>query len=148
MPVRPEASAAAGWWAQQLAAPATRHETGDPDINFVLTMSQAMYPRVFTTEQRDRFRTALEHRIEEFLARDVARGCWNPAQPQFGSAMRTVGVEYGPDQVLAEAAKAAGIELRTWDLPVKTVMWVNPGRVTVACGHQAELVTVWEAPRG
>jgi hypothetical protein len=87
---------------------------------------------------------ALSERIEVHLRKwDDA---WHPDNPLRGSALRDVSNDYGAHPVLAEAAESVGIKLRTLDLPIKTVMWINPGEVKVAEGYSAEPVVIWEAP--
>lgn len=134
-----EARTAARWWADQLTA------DGDVRTGDAMNEAFAMYARSKQTpptpEQVEAFRGHLELNViamlrEPFRAWDkaVAEG------PQWGSALRTIAVDYGPDPVLADALAAAGLPRRAGLLlPMKTVMWVNPGQVKVAAGHgQAE----------
>jgi hypothetical protein len=93
---------------------------------------------VYTAEEIEAFRAALERRIEEFLASNP----WYPGDPGRGSYFRVVECGYGPDQVLTQAAEDAGITVSILELPMKTVMWVNPGEVTVSAGYQAPIVGV------
>jgi len=140
MTPRPEAVAAAAWWADRLAKPA-RHDTGDADSTAVAMAADAVLDRRWTPEQIDAFRTALVDEIEQH----VEKYSWRPDAPDFGSALRALMVDYGPDPVLADAAERAGFELKILDLPMKTVMWINPGIVTVAEGYSAQPVVIWEA---
>lgn len=127
-----EAQAAAKWWAERIA--------GDDDIRTGDAMNDS-----FATAARDMVKTPDAEQVETFrihlergiLAEVVTSGSWQNAvekgDPQWGSVMRTIAVDYGPDPILAEAIEAAGISrLR---LPMKTVMWVNPGSVAVSHGH-------------
>ncbi|MFF9310116.1 hypothetical protein ACF1BS_04310 [Streptomyces sp. NPDC014748] len=139
MSPRPEARAAADWWAARLARPA-RHDVGDVQANAVTNAVSALVQRQRTQAQIQAFREALADEIE----RHIEHG-WQPENPDFGSYMRTIGVDYGPDPVLADAAEKAGFELKTLDLPMKTVMWIDPGVVKVAEGHSAQPVVIWRA---
>ncbi|HEY6117374.1 MAG TPA: hypothetical protein VI172_15590 [Candidatus Dormibacteraeota bacterium] len=144
MSPRPEAVAAAEWWADKLANP-TRHDLGrgaEESSDLANTVS-ALVQRQRSQGQIDLFRIALAEEIEQH----VEKYSWRPDEPDFGSAMRAIMVDYGPDPVLADAAEHAGFKLKTLDLPMKTVMWINPGVVKVAEGHSAQLVVVWSADR-
>ncbi len=72
----------------------------------------------------------------------VGSGSWRDAvekdDPQWGSALRTICVDYGPEQILADAAEVAGISRLRF--PYKTVMWVSPGSVEVALGYGSPAV--------
>ncbi|MGP4085472.1 hypothetical protein [Streptomyces sp. KR55] len=141
MTPRPEAVAAANWWAEQLAT-LPQHDVGAPLSTAFANVATEHGRRQRTPEQIDAFRTALADRIEQH----VAQYSWRPDEPDFGSYMRSIGVDYGPDDVLADAAERAGFKLTSFDLPMKTVMWINPGIVKVAEGHGAGPVVIWEAP--
>jgi hypothetical protein len=141
MPPRPEAAAAAAWWAEQLATP-SHHDVGAPLRTASANVTTAHGRRQRTREQIDAFRTALADRIEKHLA----KYCWLPDEPDFGSYMRAVVVDPVPDDVLADAAERAGFRLTSFDLPMRTVMWIDPGIVKVAAGHGAGSVVVWATP--
>ena len=148
---RPEAEAAAAWWASRLGNatqdlgqrdPAARRMSADA---FALG---ALLGRTYTAEQVDVFRRELAVTIEEHLRQWEAppfEDAWNPDEPQRGSALRSFGCDYHPEPVLANAADRAGIKIGSLDLPMKTVMWVNPGIVRVSEGHSGDVVTVWES---
>lgn len=144
MSPRPEAIAAADWWAQKLANP------GQHDVGRGAEGSSALANTVAAIVQRQRsqaqieaFREALAEEIEQH----VEKYGWRPDEPDFGSYMRAIEVDYGPDPVLADAAEKAGFELKILDLPMKTVMWINPGVVKVAEGYCAQPVVIWRADR-
>lgn len=50
----------------------------------------------------------------------------------------TIGCDYGPDWLLGEAASKANIDSSVF--PWKTVMWLQDGTVSVACGYCASPV--------
>lgn len=148
---RPEAVAAADWWASKLG-----HATfcignrtpGERDSTAFALAASAMSGRGFTDEQVDAFRREGAKAIEEHLRRWETghhAGSWRPEEPQWGSALRVIAIDYGSDPVLRDAARRAGFELKTLDLPLKTVMWINPGIVRVAEGYGAEPVVLWAA---
>jgi BTG family len=150
---RPEAIAAADWWAAKLGH--ATHILGrpdDPSVGTAMIMANAatgLASRTYTDEQRDRFRVAAAERIEAHLQRYTEQwpfeGSWDPAEPFRGAALRTIHVDYGPDPILLDAADQTGIIIGMLDLPMKTVMWVNPGLVEVAEGYGVERVVVWRA---
>ncbi|MGW3152749.1 hypothetical protein [Streptomyces sp. NPDC001089] len=141
MTPRPEAVAAAAWWAERLAAGAGVHDVGSTDSNLFVNTVSALVARQRDQAQIEQFRDALAELIEQ----DVDGDGWRPDDPLWGSAMRTVEVGYGPDEILSTAADRAGFELKLSDLPMKTVMWINPGEVKVAEGYNAAIVPVWKA---
>jgi hypothetical protein len=139
---RPEAIAAAAWWADKLANPA-QHDIGRSaeESTTLINAASALVQRQRSQAEIEAFREALAEAIEQH----VADYSWQPDNPDFGSYMRAVQVDYGPDPVLADAAQRAGFKLRVLDLPMKTVMWINPGIVKVAEGHGAQPVVIWRA---
>lgn len=140
---RPEAFAAAEWWAQQLAAPA-RQDIGSALSSAFADTASRLGEHHYTDDQIEAFRQALAEAIERDLSRSP--DSWRPDEPMWGSAMRGIHNDYGPDPLLTEAAEAVGIKLTLFDVPMKTNMWINPGIVKVGAGHGAGIATVWEAP--
>lgn len=140
MNARPEAVAAAAWWAERIAAGAIVHDVGAAESNLFANTVSALVARQRDQAQIERFRDALADLIEQHVDGDG----WRPDNPLWGSAIRTVEVGYAPDEILSGAAEQAGFELKLSDLPLKTVMWVNPGEVKVAAGYSAPLTTVWK----
>jgi hypothetical protein len=111
--VRPEATAAAAWWADALGAGVD-------------------------AEQAAAFRRELAERIEA-RCQDAA---WQPDVPTYGSCGRQVISDPRPDQALARAARAAGVSALLDRLP-RAVMWVNPGEVTVEAEGGDGPAQVW-----
>jgi hypothetical protein len=111
--VRPEAVAAAAWWAEALGAGVD-------------------------AERAERFRRELAERIE---AR-CEDAFWEPDVPTYGSCGRQVLSDPRPDEALARAARAAGLTGLLDALP-RAVMWVNPGEVTVESPDDGEPSRVW-----
>lgn len=135
---RPEVVAAARWWADQLAGPSEHRivRAGEPGAvtGALVNAASSLAARQFTAEEVEAFRVALEAELERHMdahgwAKAVTEG------PLWGSAMRRIGNDYGPDPVLVDAAEAAGLKLTMFDLPMKTNMWINPGSVRVSAGY-------------
>ncbi|MEU9208520.1 hypothetical protein AB0D27_11340 [Streptomyces sp. NPDC048415] len=139
---RPEAIAAAAWWAEKLAHPAS-HDVGRgaEESSALANTVSALVQRQRSHAEIEAFREALADDIEQH----IAQYSWRPDEPDFGSYMRAIQIDYGPDPVLADAAKRAGFELKMLDLPMKTVMWINPGIVTVAEGNGTQPAVIWRA---
>jgi hypothetical protein len=131
-----EARTAARWWAEQLG-PDSKAQIGAADSEAFAWAAKSQQEKP-TAEQIETFRAHLEQAIVPYLHQNA----WEKAvteDPQWGSALRAIDVDYGPHELLADALEAAGIPARkgTLLLPLKTVMWVNPGEVKVAAGHGA-----------
>lgn len=147
MTIRPEAQAAADWWAEALASGTDDHDLGDRDaserdLTATARAGSAWLRQRFTAEQVEAFRREVAEGIEQHLA----KSSWDPAAPLVASALRALQCDYGPDAVLAEAAERVGVKLKMFDLPMKTVMWINPGEVKVSAGYGADVVVVWSDP--
>jgi hypothetical protein len=134
--MRPEALAAAQWWADRLALGPGRHDMGDPRINAIMNRDVPEVP--YTPEQLTAFRGVLAEGID----REIGAAYGRPI---------TIRFDYQPDWVLSDAAQRAGIDLEPDGLPllpVKTYTRVAPGLVSVAEGdtqYLGEPVVVWEA---
>lgn len=149
---RPEAEAAAAWWASRLGN-ATHdvggREPGERQNSAFAFAVTALAGRTFSDEQREAFRRELADGIEQHLRKwetGTFEGGWRPGEPRWGSANRSFGCDYGPEPVLREAAERAGITLKSIDLPMKTCMQVNPGEVRVGEGYNAPFADAWRAP--
>ncbi|MET4670863.1 hypothetical protein [Streptomyces sp. PvR018] len=141
---RPEAVAAADWWAQQLDQPPV-HGLGAREQTDFANAATAVARTPKTAEQIEAFRIALAEVIERKLS-DRPES-WRPDDPSWGSYSRTIAGDYRPAEELETAAEAAGFQLKMFDVPMKTVMWVNPGIVKVAVGHGGIAEVVWQESR-
>lgn len=139
---KPEIVAAADWWARRLAGERGWLDAGEPELSFGINRTARAAPKR-TPEEVEAFRVALIDALDGHVTPH-----WDPAKDaQWASALRAIQVDYGPDPVLAEAAEAAGIRpLEPYELSVKTVMWINPGLVTVREGYRALQTLVWARP--
>lgn len=127
--IAPQAMAAARWWADALRDP--KQDNGDGMFNVLLSLVRSEPP---SDEQLDVFTAHLARAID----RRMVDTPW----------MVIIGVDYGPDPILAAAADAAGIRRSGYAFPVKTCMWIKPGvGVTVSCGYRAPDESVWSAPQ-
>ncbi|WP_018219126.1 DUF2267 domain-containing protein [Salinispora vitiensis] len=137
---KPEARAAATWWADKLTSD-TRHDLGGRDAaeqaaTATFNVASVMLRQRFTPAQADRFADALATLIDQHLRGEA---------PQQDFARLAIHCDYGIDPVLAEAATRAGLSVSMFDLPMKTNMWIIPGRVTVSEGYGAPDEVVWAA---
>ena len=55
----------------------------------------------------------------------------------------TLACDYGAGPVLSDAARGADISDMCPPFPMKTVMWIAPGRIQVALGYRAKPRTIW-----
>ena len=132
--MKDEIEAAADWWAAQLAGE-PKHETGDAALNMAHEEA-ALRRKKPTAEQVALFR---EYLIAKLPEQDGFAGVqWNLETPGWCGYVRgcVLSVDYGPSPFLREALLAAGID-PYMALPVKTVMWVNPGSVKARGGYGA-----------
>ena len=139
----PEVTIAAKWWADQLRKNVVHNDAGDGDLNMALAWGYARLRKPFTSEQIDAFEQALVLGIQENCDKEG----WDESNPIWGGYMRAIGVDYHPDMILDAAGQSAGIDV-DWQLPVKTVMWINPGSVTVRNGYGAEVKALYPVEEG
>lgn len=55
-----------------------------------------------------------------------------------------IGVDYGPDRILSEAAAAAGIKVTMMTFPWKSFMSFHDGKVEAYCGYGQPFETLYE----
>jgi len=145
IPIRPEAVAAARWWVDTITAPPKNDEYGDAALNAGMARSRLQpAPTTWTPEQVEAFRVELERRIDAHCAETS----WRPDEPNYGSGVRVMICDYGPDPVLKDAAEAVGLRLQNRDTPAKTFVWVNPGEVKAQLGYSAPREVVWSEEYG
>lgn len=129
------AIAAAGWWAEAVRAP--HYDNGDSSgmAGMLMTLVAARQPDA-KPEQRLSFADILAGKLQSNLDRLNKFSDWSDADRSI-----TIGVDYGPDHELAEAAREAGIS--TSKFPWKTTMWIHASHVTVSAGYGAAQKLVW-----
>jgi hypothetical protein len=142
-----EATTAARWWADRLRCGA-KHQSGSPlarsvspqaayetDIIDVLSLMVAESVRKLSAEQIDLFESCLARIVDKRFCQSSG---WKPDQPKWGCAMRTLAVDYGACDELRAAYQYAGGTLNARVFPIKTVMWISPGSVTVRYGYGSD----------
>jgi hypothetical protein len=139
-PDAPEIVTAAKWWADQLRGPAVQ-DNGDKFMSGFATaasmMCKPLAPEVIAKFEAE-LRTRLAAKYNELK-------CWYPSNPNWASAMRVIHVDYNPCGPLLDAAEAVGVDMPSLRFPIKTCVWVNPGRVEVARGYGAARRVVYVA---
>ncbi len=129
---------AAKWWADQLRI-TTKQDNGDALCNALVGLIPRDPPDPLKVN-------AFERELADRLPGYLARG-WDVDNPMRGSALRTLGCDYGPGELLAEAAEASGIKPMCPPFPMKTVMWIDPDGVKVGHGYRAEPEILWTLSR-
>ncbi|MDX2565404.1 hypothetical protein PV371_38360 [Streptomyces sp. TX20-6-3] len=94
-----------------------------------------------TPRQLRAFENELAREIER---RNIASG-WDVLNPELGWARRTISCDIAPPSLLANAAHCAGFTLLPFDLPTKTIMWVDPGKVEVIEAYGRSKTTIFES---
>lgn len=122
--MNPAAKAAATWWANKVCSPT--FDNGDLGIASMLALMNASLTPTPSNDQVQKMIAALAPKIDERFSR---------------TDYQTLGVDYGPDHILAEAAREAGISLSKF--PWKTTMWAEQNVVTVAVGYHGRTTLVW-----
>jgi len=133
-----QASAAAKWWRDRLERPTfdnlgkTRWHPSERGAAMAEMMAM-MLAKPQKQQRLDAFEAALKAKLLSFKE---------------GDYFHYLGVDYGPDRILSEAADAAGITndgLTTF--PWKTSMWfdLKAGTITAAIGYGGERRQVWPA---
>jgi hypothetical protein len=118
--VRPELHAAVDWWAQQLLG-IPDHDAGDAMTDAVISLAATEKVTPISTHHIQRFRSALLCLLAGMFADN-----WRKDQPNWGSYLRCIHVDYGPSEALRAALDFSGIDNGELRLPIKTCMWVNP----------------------
>src|SRR5687768_15110748 len=108
------AAVAAAWWAEAIGAP--KFDNGDTSETGGIAMMLA-YMVAGTGPDAD-----TTSKFAAYLAEDIER----QLHAGIGTlwARVTIGVDYGPDRILSDAAEKAGV--RGGRFPWKTMMWVTP----------------------
>jgi hypothetical protein len=73
---------------------------------------------------------------------------WGKRGSHYGAPELVVHVDYEPMEMLQKAADDAGLIGDDPMFPRKTVMWIEPGKVTVRDGYAAELQVIYDAAQG
>lgn len=121
-----QAQIAAQWWADQIASP--KFDNGDDSNAGGMSMMLAMIAhKPVANEGIEKFKTDLATLIIE-------------------RSPYSIGVDYGPDAILRDAATLSGLEDNgIVQFPWKTNMWFRAGSIAVSCGYGAPTETLLEA---
>ena len=114
-----EIDTAATWWAENLGSK-SKQDNGDLFMSMFKTMMVSDIE--ITEEQKQVFFEALRQELKVEMER-----AWNNRV--------TLDVDYSPDFKLATAAAKTDIDEMLF--PMKTTMWIEPGKVSVSCGYRA-----------
>jgi len=115
------AAVAAKWWRDAVAN--GKWDNGDPFQNaFVAVLGSDL--RGNDSETLDRFESILKNMI--ILSQET-----------------TFSVDYHPDQILEDAAKAAGFKSISFAFPCKTRMYISNGVITASLGYRAPRVYIY-----
>ena len=140
MGIFPEVAIAARWWTYQLLN-MTPAESGDAFNDAFRDTIRGKFCRPVTPDKAADFEDALARLGHEVIDEDDG---WDVTRPEWGAIHRTCcKVDYNASRVLTQAANEAGIANIDMRLPIKTVMWINPGSVKVAKGYRASVEEVY-----
>ena len=139
----PAAIAAAEWWAEAVGHPVHRitDDKSGPDDQRLGGDYAALAALVgsraapVTSDKARAFADAVAETVQSELERYAKLDV---------SMAVTLAVDYGPDHLLGEAARASGIA--GIHFPSKTCMWIREDHVTVSAGYRAMDRLVWASP--
>lgn len=118
---------AAAWWADLFRKPVV-HDNGVAEHSMLGTLVGLKAGK--PTEEQ--IKTFEDHLYNALVA-----------EAQRGRSYIYVDVDYHPGIFLQDAMDAAGMGDGFCRLPFKTSMWIDGGKVTVAKGYRAEMVTIY-----
>lgn len=115
-------------WKRALAAPVYCNERPNAATlpNVMAGMLASMTPKNNTRDVLDKFGAALKEQL--------MRECGGLSDPGYHYYHRHLDVDYGPDQLLRDAAAAAGLSM---DFPWKTHMNINHDCLSFSMGYGA-----------
>jgi hypothetical protein len=117
-------------WKDMLRRP--KFDNGDPSrAGGLATIMAAMIPTNTDDARLEAFGVSLKRKLEI------------PSRNGYYESI--LGVDYGPDAILAGAAREAGLDCQ---FPWKTVMWIEDGHVSVRNGYGAPIVHHYLEPDG
>lgn len=124
--------ALANWWADRVFG-GTVASNGD-GVNTALSVLAGVQGSTQSGDKRELFVKALSSKISGALER-MSKHSDDPRV--------TLGVDYGPDMILSEAAEAAG--LFRPNFPWKTMTWAYSTHVVVSLGYGGRNVLLWQS---
>jgi len=121
------ARTAARWWRETISGGAKldngARDSGNAMAAVIAAMTQSKQLEGISDEAFSTFEGALAKIIDERIVK--------------GGAYPHIGVDYGPDQILGEAAESAGIDPGMSLFPWKTNMSIEGEHIAVSCGYGA-----------
>jgi hypothetical protein len=149
MEIPQEALIAAKWWADRLRfgakqQVATRGLTSELLTLELVLAATSREQQTLTAAQIDDFESILSKSLAAFFASE--KSAWERAKenPNCGSALRMLEVDYGACDLLRAAHQAAGGQIYAMVWPIKTAMWIDPGSVKVRYGYGAPVVELMD----
>lgn len=137
--MKEEIEVAVSWWVNVITRDRQKHDVGDLASNLEIRGFTPKNMKPLTEEQIQIFSDHLRQSLVEHLS-----DCWYENEPTRGGYVRAVMVDYGPAKILHDAATAAGMDFISFRFPMKTVMWIDPGKVSVAEGYGSEPKVIYE----
>ena len=128
---------------QRLIAPGSTKDSDDIDAMCSLAAS---FAKKLTEDQIQEFEKLLAQIIQEKIIEPESMG-WEKSKtvPGWGSATRTIGTDYAMCSELQAAYQAVGGSPNATAFSIKTMMWINPGSVTVRHGYGAPEVELMDS---
>lgn len=135
--LHPAALAVANWWAGKagiVLGNGDHSERGG--LTTALAVLAGAQGQTIAPSKREAFVAALARRVSAELARQAERD--TDYEPSV-----TIGVDYSPDPMLADAAQEAGVSGGAF--PWKTMTWTYPTHVVTSLGYGGKSVLAWQA---
>lgn len=133
----PAAVAVAEWWADKAGIVTGNGDQSDRGgMTTVFAVLAGAQGQTIAPSKREAFVDALARRVTESLTRQAESS--SDYEPSV-----TIGVDYGPDPMLVEAAQEAGVAAGAF--PWKTMTWTYPTHVATSLGYGGQTVLSWQA---
>jgi hypothetical protein len=132
--LRESVKVAARWWADQLRGK-VEQDNGDALQSAFATRAAGLI-RPLDPLQIDLFEVDLAQKLDAALDEEERRR-------RYGEPHLVFGTDYGPDPMMAEVCEELEIRQTMLRFPFKTVMWLYPECVKVACGYRAPIETIY-----
>lgn len=133
----PAALAIAHWWADKAGIVTGNGDQSDRGgLTTALAVLAGAQGQTLAPSKREAFIDALARRVTAELNRQAVRD--SDYEPSV-----TIGVDYGPDWMLAEAAQEAGVLAGAF--PWKTMTWTYPTHVATSLGYRGQSKLIWQS---
>jgi len=140
-----EVEAAAQWWTDRLRkAPGFQNAGVRTRDEIELSLARTIIQNESYTPLSDQSLQVFHETLAQVITQHIGSN-WYPDDPLRGGMLygRILSVDYGvsPESILGIALSVANINNNR--LPTKTVMWIDPGCVSVRQGYGAGLVIIF-----